>query len=120
MYRTPLLNSVTKPFQFPTPRCDDAVSVMSWGIGELLIIGLDARQGYHQVAVRKLNREKLAFFDLGDRKYYFNVIPFGPTNAPPFYTAMIKDLKDEWDTCFIICVLALKLHDGKVISQTAA
>ena len=76
--------SVIKPFQFPIPRYDDAVSVMSWGAGELWIIGLDARQGYHQVAVRKTDREQLAFFAPVDRKYCFNVMPVGPNNAPHF------------------------------------
>ena len=25
-----------------------------------------------------------------NKKFFFNVIQFGPTNAPPFYTAMVK------------------------------
>ena len=41
------LNSITKPFQFPIPRCDDAVMILGWGAGEIWIISLDARQGYH-------------------------------------------------------------------------
>ena len=45
---------------------------------------------------------------------------FGTTNAPPFYTDMMKDMKDEWDKLFIIHVLALKLRNGRVISQTTA
>ena len=114
------LNSVTKPFQFPIPRCDDAVSVMSWRAGELWIIGLDVRQGYHQVAVRNIDREKIDFFAPDNRKYYFNVMLFDPTNAPPFYTAMMKDFKYKWDRLFIIRVFALKLHESKVASQTAA
>ena len=81
---------------------------------------MDARQGYHQVAVRKIDREKLAFFAPDDLKYCFNVMPFGPTNAPPFYTAMMKNLKDEWDKLFIIRVVALKRHDDALITLTAA
>ena len=83
------LNSITKPFQFPIPRCDDAVMILSWGAGDIWIISLDARQGYHQVSVRPSDREKLAFFAPNDRKYCFNVMPFGPTNALAFYTAMM-------------------------------
>ena len=59
------------------------------------LLALDARQGYHQISVGQNDREKLAFFALDDRKYTFNVMSFGPTNVPPFYTAMMKDLKDE-------------------------
>ena len=51
--------------------------------------------------------------------YTFNVMPFGPTNAPVFYTAMMKDLKDEWDKLFIIKVLKLSTHNGKPITLTA-
>ena len=102
------LNAVTKPFQFPIPRCDDAVIILGTGAGDIWIISLDARQGYHQVSVRKLDREKLVFFAPNDRKYCFNVIPFGPTNAPTFYTAMMKDFKDDWDKLFVTCVLAKK------------
>ena len=114
------LNSITKPFQFPIPRCDDAITILSWGAGEIWVISLDARQGYHQVAVRKMDREKLAFFAPDDLKYCFNVMPFGPTNAPPLYTVIMKDLKDEWDKLFIIRVVALKRHDDALITLTAA
>ena len=35
-------------------------------------------------------------------------MPFGPTNAPPFYSDMMSDLKDEWDKLFLIKVKALE------------
>ena len=54
------LNSVTKPFQFPIPNCDDAIVILGSGSGHICIISLDARQGYHQVSVRKIDSEKLA------------------------------------------------------------
>ena len=113
------LNSVTKPFQFPIPRCDDAVMIMGWGAGKISIISLDARQGYHHVSVREVDREKLAFFAPNDRKYTFNVMPFGPTNAPPFYTAMMKNLKDEWDALFIIAMLDLGTFQQESITISA-
>ena len=37
------LSSITKLFQFPIPRCDDAVMILGWGAGEIWIIPLDAR-----------------------------------------------------------------------------
>ena len=114
------LNSVTKPFQFPIPRCDDAIMIMGWGAGKIFIISLDARQGYHQVSVRKVDREKLAFFAPNDRKYCFNVMPFGPTNAPSFYTAMMKNFKDEWDALFSQTVLALGTFEDEQITLSAA
>ena len=46
-------------------------------------------------------------------------MPFEPTNAPPFYTAMMKDLKDEWDQLFILRLMDLKTFDGKDIRLSA-
>ena len=43
-------------------------------------------------------------------------MPFEPTNAHPFYTAMMKDLQDEWDQLFIIKVQAMKTYDNKEVS----
>ena len=107
------LNAVTKPFQFPIPRCDAVIVILGCGADEVWIISLDARQGYHQVSVRKADREKLAFFSPDDLKYCFNVMPFGPTNAPAFYTAMMKQFKCEWDELFTITVVEMKAFMGK-------
>ena len=115
------LNAVTKPFQYPIPRCDDSVTFIAVGAnGEMYFISLDARQGYHQVSVRQIDREKLAFFAPDDHKYCFNVMPFGPTNAPAFYTAMMKRLKDEWDVLFIIKVKALLIIGNEIVIVTEA
>ena len=35
------------------------------------------------------------------KKYTFLVIKFGPTNAPSFYSATMKNFKYEWDMLFI-------------------
>ena len=47
-------------------------------------------------------------------------MPFGPTNAPPFYTAMMKDFKDEWDKLFILRLIEMKTYEGNVIVLSAA
>ena len=79
------------------------------------IISLDARQGYHQIAVNMVDREKLAFFTPNHRKYIFNVILFGPTNTPPFYTPMMKDLKDEWYKLLMLHLIEMKTFKYGVI-----
>ena len=89
------LNAITKPFEFPIPRCDDAIAIIDTGSQFIWIISLDARQGYHQVNVRLIDREKLAFFSPDGWKYTFKVMPFGPTNAPAFYSAMMRSFKEE-------------------------
>ena len=55
------LNAITKLFQFPIPRCDDAITILGNGAGNILIISLDVRQRYHQISVPEVDREKLVF-----------------------------------------------------------
>ena len=62
---------------------------------------MDARTGYHQVLVRKCDCEKLAFFTPEDEKLCFRVMPFGPFNAPGFYSCMMGNFKKEWDGLFL-------------------
>ena len=113
------LYGVTKSFQFHILRCYDAVMIIGWGAGEIWIISLDARQGCHQVSVRKEDRKKLAFFAPNDRNYCFNIMPFGTTNDPTFYTTRMKDLKDEWDKLFSIRLVDLgNFDDNKIWIST--
>ena len=63
------LNSITKPYEAPIPRCDDLVTNLGGGSPEIYIfISMDAFQGYHQVKVREKDKEKLAFFAPDNRK----------------------------------------------------
>ena len=66
----------------------------------MFFITLDARHGYHQIAVRLRDQEKLAFFTPDGLKKIFVVMPFGPKNAPAFYTAMMKNFQREWNADF--------------------
>ena len=45
------LNDITKTFEFPIPRCDDAIRNIGAVSNKIRIISLDARQGYHQISV---------------------------------------------------------------------
>ena len=56
------LNSVTLPFEYPIPGCEDAINDFGDSAGKLYFISLDARSGYHQITVRQCDQEKLAFF----------------------------------------------------------
>ena len=64
------------------------------------------------------DQEKLAFLTPNDLKFCFTVMPFGTTNAPGFYTAMMKDFKTEWDNLFIIRITAMKTYNGFAIIIT--
>ena len=108
------LNRVTKPFEYPIPRCDDAISIFQVGSCLIWIITVDARQGYHQVRVRQFDMEKLAFFAPDDKKYCFKVMPFGPVNAPSFYSCMMGQFKKEWDELFLE-VMAMFASSGDLL-----
>jgi hypothetical protein len=94
------LNQVTLPFEYPIPRCDDAIDNFGDSAGRLYFIALDNKTGYHQIKVRECDQEKLAFFAPDDEKYCFGVMPFGPRNAPAFYTCMMRIFKSEWQALY--------------------
>lgn len=106
---------ITKHFEFPIPRYDDAIAILNTGSQFIWIISLDAQQGYYQVRVLKVDREKLAFFAPDGWKYTFKVIPFGPTNVPAFYSTMMRNLKEEWDDLFIIGLKEITHLDKLVV-----
>lgn len=113
------LNSITEKFEYPIPRCDDAVTLLGICNGrKLYIISLDAKQGYHQVKVRKSDIQKLAFFAPNGKKYGFKVMPFGPTNAPTFYTCMMYEFKDDWVTLFFQRIASMSTIDNLPINVT--
>ena len=81
-----ILNAIKKPFELPIPKCDDDITIIDTGSQFIWIISLDTWQGYEQVTIRKIDREKLAFFSPDRLKYTFKVMTFGPTNAPAFFS----------------------------------
>ena len=110
------LNSVTKPFAYPIPRCDDAIGSLNLGAGTIYIITVDARQGYHQVKVKNGDKDKLAFFAPNGKKYTYRVMPFGPMNAPAFYTFMMQQFREEWDDLFYDVIQGMKAINGRTIA----
>lgn len=96
------LNRVTNPFEYPIGRCDSAIEDFGDNAGKLYFICLDKAQGYHQIGVKRDDRVKLAFFGPDNKKYTFKVMPFGPMNAPSFYTSMIRQFQDEWTLLFLL------------------
>jgi hypothetical protein len=86
------VNAVTRPFRFPTPRCDDAVR----GIRGNYFITMDLDCGYWQMKLDKQSQEKTAFY-VPDGKKHWGVMPMGATNAHPFFVAMVERMRFEWN-----------------------
>ena len=94
------LNGVTLPFEHPIPRCEDAIDNFGASAGKRFFMSLDARSGYHQIAVRCCDQDKLAFFSPDDEKCCFGVMPFGSRDAPGFHTCFMHVLSKEWNALF--------------------
>ena len=90
------LNKITLGFEFLIPRCADSIEDLGDSCDQIFTILLDARSGYHQIRVRKCDQEKIAFFTPSGKKKTYKVLPFRPTDAQSFYTAMIQSLRREW------------------------
>ena len=93
-------NGVAKSFEYPISRCSDSIEDFGDFSGKFYFISLNVRSGYHQIRVRKIDQENLAFFTLDGENKTFKVIPFGPKNTPAFYTTMIQFLRGEWIMLF--------------------
>ena len=83
--------------KFPIPRCGDSIRSVSAESDTIFIISLDTCQGYHQVQVRKIDKENPALFTPNNKKYCFCIMQFGPKNVPGFYSDTMRNLKEEWD-----------------------
>ena len=83
------LNAITLPFEYPIPRCNDALDNFGDAFGPLFFLSLDARSGYHQISVNPTDREKLAFFGPDGKEWAFNIMPFGVRDGPAVYTSMM-------------------------------
>ena len=58
------LNAIVNPFQYPIQQCDDFITFFAVGSNEMWIFNLYTLQGYHQVAVRTFDQDKLALLHL--------------------------------------------------------
>ena len=94
------LNTMSKSFMLPIPRCAESIEDFGDSNGPMFSITLDARQGYHQILVRFRDREKLVFFTPDGKKKTFRVMPFGPKNTLVFYTGMMKTFQEGWNADF--------------------
>ena len=88
------LNRVTRPFTFPIPRCDDAVTDLPPDTCYSILTDMAA--GYWQVLVEEASRGKLAFFT-PEGKVRWTVMPMGFLNASSIFCAMMTTISKEWD-----------------------
>ena len=102
LYRS--LNKFMNLFQFPISRCNAVLEDLGDGAGTLYFFSLEAAQGYNQIKVKEVDKEKLAFFGPDGFKWTYTVLPFGSVNAPAFYTMIQSTIQDEATQLFrLLC-----------------
>ena len=81
------LNKITRPFEYPIGRCDDAVEDLGDGAGRIYFITIDCAQGYHQIRVRHTDQEKLAFFSPDSEKIYVHCNTIRTSECSPILSS---------------------------------
>ena len=82
------LNKVTVKNRYPLPRIDDLFDKL---FGAKYFSCLDAASGFHQILLKDEDKPKTAFRTPFGH-YQFRVLPFGLTNAPATFQAVMNNL----------------------------
>lgn len=88
------LNTITRPFIYPSRRCDDAAR----NIGKSkYFITMDFEIGFWQVLLHEQSRDKTAFF-VPDGQKRWTVMPMGCLNAHGTFCCLVDTLKRQRNT----------------------
>ena len=104
-----LLNAITKRMAYSLPSIEQLTARFK---GKYFISTIDIKSGYWHIPVRKEDRQKTAFIFNG-KVYEWNVMPFGPTNAPPHFQKVMDEIFSDLQFVMVY------MDDITIISRTA-
>ena len=107
------LNDKTIKNRYPLPLPEEMIDRLS---GAGVFSKIDLTSGYWQMPVRQEDQEKTAFRTRYGH-YEFKVVPFGLTNAPPQFMAMINDIFRDMLDKFVLVFLDDILIYSKDLSE---
>ncbi|CAM9769573.1 unnamed protein product, partial [Heterosigma akashiwo] len=92
------LNAIKTPAKFPLPTPREMLE------GAYYFSSLDMLWAYWSVPLREEDKHKTAF-TVRNKKYAFNVMCFGLTNAPATFSRLVNKVFQEFQHYFALCFL---------------
>ena len=80
--------------------------------GKHFISTIDMKSGYWHIPIKEEDRAKTAFVFNG-KLYEWCYLPFGPTNAPPYFQKIMSEIFEDLE------YVKVYLDDITIISNTA-